>query len=164
MLKMTNTKHILNDFVKFRLKIDGLSWEDPREKVECTTVEYTMRTLGIECEDQWQDLFLLKFMSLNTQVPFQNAHEICNDLFKHGENWTRIVGLVSWTGFCVVKYIKKGQVSLARGLVDWMENFFDKHLNAWIAGHGGWDGLVRTLGGKHQKFQSSISQLEQDRR
>ncbi len=135
-----STKLLVSDYIKFRLEKKGLEWTGGPELPEPEKAEKTMRTLGLEFEQRYTEVFQEMCNQLhitpNTAHPTFTA--IVNELFSDGIKWGRIVALFSFGGSLAVQCVEKEMPLLVDQIVDWVTNYVDTHLQSWITEHGGW--------------------------
>ncbi len=135
-----NTKLLVSDYVKYRLETKGLTWAGAPDLPEPSAVELTMRTLGLEFEERYTEVFQEMCNQLhitpNTAHPTFTA--IVNELFSDGIKWGRVVALFSFGGSLAVQCVEKEMPLLVDQIVDWVASYVDNHLKVWITEHGEW--------------------------
>ena len=135
-----NTKLLVADYVKYRLEVKGLDWAGAPVLPQPCPVQQTMRTLGLEFEQRYTEVFQEMCNQLhitpNTAHPTFTA--IVNELFSDGIKWGRIVALFSFGGSLAVRCVEKEMPVLVDQIVDWVTIYVDTNLHSWITEHGSW--------------------------
>ena len=142
-----NTRELVQDYIKFRLEQKGLRWIGAPDLPEPTPVHTTMRTLGLEFEQRYNEVF--QEMGNQIHITPNTAHPtftaIVNELFSDGIKWGRVVALFSFGGSLAVACIEKEMPLLVDQIVDWVKNYVDANLASWITQHGGWVSTVTII-------------------
>ena len=138
------TKLLVQDYIKYRLEQRGLGWVGAPDLPDPTQRQMTMRTLGLEFEQRYNEVF--QEMSNQIHITPNTAHPtftaIVNELFSDGIKWGRIVALFSFGGSLAVQCIEKEMPLLVDQIVDWVTIYIDTNLASWITQHGSWVSTV----------------------
>ena len=60
-------------------------------------------------------------------------------------SWGRITSVLTYVGLLVEKAADNGCFERAGQVVDWTLDYFERHVNGWIAEHGGWVRELRAV-------------------
>ena len=135
-----NTQVVVADYINYRLLQGDLEWISCPNLPEAGPVQSTMRTLGAEFEQRYNDVFQEMCNQLhiteNTAQPTFTA--IINELFSDGVRWGRVVALFSFAGCMAVQCMQKEMPALVSQIVVWVTNYINNQLNTWITEQGGW--------------------------
>ena len=137
------TRLLVADYIKCRLDKDGLAWESAPVLPEPGRVEKTMRVIGAEFEQRYNEVFTqmcnqLHITPSNCQPTFV---AIVGELFSDGIKWGRIVALFAFGGALAVQCVQREMPLLVDQVLDWVTTYIDNHLQSWILEHGNWVSL-----------------------
>ena len=134
------TRALVADYMKYRLEKQGLQWADPPELPNPGKIQQTMRVLGTELEDRYNEVFseMCNQLHITPNTAQQTFVAIVNELFSDGVRWGRVVALFSFAGALAVQCIEKEMPVLVPQIADWVTHYVDGHLTSWIQENNGW--------------------------
>lgn len=143
--EMENTRAVAQDYIQYRLQNSGHVWENGRQgNITPNSVESAMRNLGDEFEERFRNRF--DDMINQLHVTEDNAHDtfsaIVNETFADGVNWGRIVALFGFAGRFAVRCHENNLSQLIDSIVDWVTNYMENNLSAWMLSNNSWDGFL----------------------
>ena len=132
---------LVADYIKFRLEKQNLQWMDkPPTLPPPGKIEQTMRVLGQELEERYNEVFseMCNQLHITPNTAQQTFVAIINELFSDGVRWGRIVALFSFAGALAVQCVEKEMPVLVPQIADWVSQYINNHLASWIQENGGW--------------------------
>ncbi|KFD66493.1 hypothetical protein M514_05724, partial [Trichuris suis] len=151
------------DYIGHRLARAGFLWDDCPILPEVNKTALCMRAMGEVFEDRYKTNF--DDMSYSIRMCPSTAYPkflaVCQELFKGGVRWGRLVALYSFGGCLALECVEKGMPEMVSSIADWVAMFTEEQLSNWISENGGWDGFIefyeRRRNGNNRDNESWLS-------
>ena len=136
-----DARALVADYIKFRLEKQNLEWTDNPPVLDSPgQVQQTMRVLGQEFEERYNDVFneMCNQLHITPNTAQQTFVAIVNELFSDGVRWGRVVALYAFAGALAVQCVEKEMPVLVPQIADWVTQYINNNLRSWIRENGGW--------------------------
>lgn len=137
---------IVCDYINWRIEKEGRVWRERPVELDYTTpsqYSQVMRSLGEEFERRYTDVFedMCDRLQITPSSAYATFVGVCQELFREGIRWGRIVALFTFAGALAMECQRKQIPQLVGCVADWAATYVETHLEVWIAQNGGWVGV-----------------------
>ncbi|XP_070211972.1 bcl-2-like protein 2 isoform X3 [Littorina saxatilis] len=152
-MDVDSSRTIVEDYIRYRLDSNGLSWQNGQRDVTPNEIQRAMRALGDEFESRFSQAFddMINHLHITPDTAYQTFTTIVNEIFKDGVNWGRVVALFGFGGKLAVRCVQQSMPQLVCSIVDWVTTYVDTTLKPWIAENNGWAGFLEFYEGGPDK-------------
>ena len=139
-MDVDSSRTIVEDYVRYRLESNGLTWQNGQRDVTPNEIQRAMRALGDEFESRFSQAFddMINQLHITTDTAYQTFRTIVNEIFSDGVNWGRVVALFGFGGKLAVRCVQQSMPQLVSSIVDWVSTYVDTTLQSWISANNGW--------------------------
>ena len=108
-MDVDSSRTIVEDYVRYRLESNGLSWQNGQRDVTPNEIQRAMRALGDEFESRFSQAFddMINQLHITTDTAYQTFRTIVNEIFGDGVNWGRVVALFGFGGKLAVRCVQQ---------------------------------------------------------
>jgi len=156
-----DSKDLVAEYVCHRLASSNYPNEQNcRRRVTPNNTQQALQALGDELEPRFAQTCgsILNKLHITPDTAHQTFKSIVEELFADGQqNWGRVVALFEFGSQFALRCVQLAMPQLVNPIIDWVSDYVDSKLAAWIAQNNGWAGLVGFYAKTHRNKKTTRS-------
>ncbi|XP_070401990.1 bcl-2-related ovarian killer protein homolog A isoform X1 [Nothobranchius furzeri] len=161
---VSQAKALCRDYIHNKLNSAGCGWSKPEHGLVAAggtlgEISFVLLWLGEELEYLHPNVYRNITRQLNITVASESLvteafMSVAADIFSTGVTWGKVVSLYAVAGNMALEYVRLGNPSLIRVIVDCMGDFVYKNLTGWLKKRGGWVDIKKCVVSSDPSFHS----------